>query len=192
MMKDEPRPALPWSVTASLGYTVFQNMFQSDGQTALGRLAISKALVDYKQALFGLEVGVQSGNTMRVGATAAQLNDLSGLPVQSTIKPMLDLLATMKSPGLHNTPVFLTLKGGLAFRRWQFNDRTSIEGVSNTAGELQAGLGLPFNTTTSLSLAYQGIYGGNPNFTVDTTRGFEHVGTIPIQQGILLSLTYLV
>jgi len=182
----------PWSVTASLGYTDYQQAYQSDGQTALGRLAIDRALFIKKHTALGLELGVQNGNSMRLDAPQATLDVLGGLPIQSTVKPLLDLLATAKTEALGKSLVFAQVKGGIAYRRWQFEDRTSVSNLSNIAGELQAGFGIPLSQTTNLSLLYQGIYGGNPNFTVNATNGTGHVSTIPIQQGALLSLSVTV
>ncbi len=179
-----------WSVIASLGYTNYQNMYLNDGQTAVGRVAIGRELFTKQQTLFGLELGLQNGNSMRVGASQATLNKLGGLPIQSTVKPMLDLLLTAKTATFSTIPIFGQLKGGVAYRRWQFENRTSVNDISNLAAEIQVGVGVPLNPTTSLSLLYQGIYGGSPNFTANSADGTGHVSTIPVQQGILLSLSF--
>jgi hypothetical protein len=109
----------PWSVTASLGYTNYQSMYSDDGQTALGRLAIGKELFTRKYLIFGLEIGVQSGNTMRLNVPQITLDEIGGLPNQSTVKPTLDLLATAKIQPLGSSQFFGEIKGGIAYRQWQ-------------------------------------------------------------------------
>ena len=181
-----------WSVTASLGDTNYQSMYSDDGQTVLGRLALGRELFAQKQFTFGLELGVQNGNSMRLNVPQATLDELGGLPIQSTVKPMLDLLVTANTLRLGTSEFFGQLKGGIAYRRWQFDDRTSINNLSNMAGEIQAGIGYPISQTTTLSLLYQGIFGGNPDFSVNATSATGSVSTIPIQQGVLLSLSLTV
>lgn len=182
----------PWLASASLGYTDYQNMYHGAGQTALGRFAIGRTLFFNDSTTFGMEIGVQNGGTMRIGISKATLDELGGLPIQSTVRPMLDLLATVKTTTLGTSPFFVDLKGGIAYRRWQFEDRSSIKDLSQIAGEVQAGLGFPLSHSTTLSLLYQGIYGGNPNFRLTTECPSGHVSTIPIQHGLLLSLSLTV
>lgn len=182
----------PWLLTASFGYTNVQNMYENDGQSALGRLAIGKEFFTAAQLNCGLEFGVESGNTMRFAASQLLLDELGGLPIQSTLKPMLDLLITLRTVPLEKTPMFGQLKGGLAYRHWQFDDRSSINDLSQLAGEVQAGLGAPISERINLAILYQGIFGGNPNFSVNVLEGMGHVDSIPIQQGVLLSLLFTV
>lgn len=177
-----------WSVTASIGYTNFQNMYGHEGQTPLLRLAFDKGLVVVKNLDIGVELGVQNGNTMRLNVSQEDLDLLGGSPIQTEVSPIIDLLATVVTKPLFGTPLFAQVKGGIAYRTWQFEDRTSINPISNVAGELQAGFGVALNKATNLSLLYQGIYGGNPNFVVDTTNETGNLSTIPVQNGILLSL----
>ncbi|WP_188883528.1 hypothetical protein, partial [Alicyclobacillus cellulosilyticus] len=143
----------PWSVTGSLGYTVYEDMFRDDGQTAVGRFAIGRDVYTGNSLTWGLEVGVQSGNTMRYFPSQAAIDALGGLPIQTTVKPMLDALVTLKTASFGTIPVFAQLKGGIAYRRWQFNDRDSINDKSRIAGEVQAGLGGFISERTSLSLS---------------------------------------
>lgn len=181
---------LPWSIIASLGYTYFENGYQNDGQTVLGRLAIDKELYHSIQIAIGAELGVQNGNTMRLTTSNGAIDTLGGLPIQTTIKPILDLLVTVKTEPFIKLPAFGLVKGGVAYRQWQLNDRTSVNNIQNIAGEVQAGLGMTLNQQASLSLLYQGIYGGNPNFQTNAIKSTGHLNNIPIQQGILFSLSY--
>ncbi|HVT61921.1 MAG TPA: hypothetical protein VHD33_00325 [Legionellaceae bacterium] len=182
----------PWAVTASIGYTAFQNAYKGEGQTAVGRLAFDYAFFDFESILLGAELGVQNGNSMQLDVSQSTLDELGGSPIQTTVKPILDLLATAKSLPIADSPFFAQIKGGIAYRRWQFDDRTSINFLSNIAGEVQAGVGLALNRITNLSLLYQGIYGGNPDFIVNSTNETGTINNIPIQNGVLLSLSVVV
>lgn len=182
----------PWSVTSSLGYTVYQDMYRSDGQTALGRLAIGRDAYTGRVLIWGLEVGVQSGNTMRYYPSQAAIDALGGLPIQTTVKPMLDVLATLKTASFGVIPVFVQLKGGAAYRRWQFNDRDSIHDKSQIAGEVQAGLGYAVSERSSVSVSYQGVFGRNPDFRFNADSATARVSNISVQNGVLLALTLTV
>lgn len=182
----------PWSFTASLGYTNYQSMYLNDGQTILVRLAFGREFFINKQIAYGLELGAQNGNKMRLNVPQETLDELGGLPVQSTVKPLLDLLATAKIQPFGLSPFFGEIKGGIAYRHWQFDDRTSVNSITNIAGEVQTGIGYSINKMTTLSLLYQGVFGGNPNFSVDAASTTGSVATIPIQQGVLLGLSYVV
>lgn len=189
---DPINQGLSWSVTASIGYSNFENMYANEGNVILGRLAFDKKLLNFKQMDIGTELGVQNGSSMLLNVSQEDLDLLGGSPVQTVVKPIIDLLATVTTPTLMNTPIFGEIKGGIAYRSWQFEDRTSINPVSNIAGELQAGLGVSITQNTKLILLYQGIYGGNSNFLIDGTNEEAHVSTIPIQNGVLLSFNILV
>ena len=182
----------PWSVSGSLGYTVYEDMFRGDGQTAVGRLAIGRDVHTSHLFTWGLEVGIQNGNTMRYFPSQADIDALGGLPIQTTAKPMIDLLVTLKTLSFESTPIFALIKGGAAYRRWQFNDRDSINDKSQIAGEVQAGLGYSISERASLTLSYQGIFGSNPDFNLNAVNATGSVSNIPVQNGVLLGLTVTV
>ncbi|HHT0593743.1 TPA: hypothetical protein ACTXXA_001648 [Legionella anisa] len=179
----------PWSVTGSLGYTVYEDMYRDDGQTTLGRFAIGRDVYTSSPIALGLEVGVQSGNTMRYFPSQEAIDALGGLPIQTTVKPMLDLLATLKTDTFGVSPIFAQIKGGISYRRWQFNDRNSINDKSQIAGEVQAGLGYFISERANLSLFYQGIFGSTPDFRFSADNATGRVSNIPLQNGGLLGLT---
>lgn len=187
-----PAPAGLWGVTGSIGYTHYENMYRGDGNTALGRFALERQLYAGNTLRWGLELGVQSGNSMRVAANQVDTDALGGLPIQSTVKPMLDLLVTLKTTPFLIDSIYAQVKGGAAYRRWQFENRDSINDLTQFAGEVQAGLGVPVSANFDLSLSYQGVYGGNPNLVVNALNQTAHVSTIPIQHGVLLGLTWVV
>lgn len=180
----------PWSVIASLGYGSYDNMIGKDGQTAIGRLALHKAFTQFSMAQVGAELGVQNGNHMRLAMPQATIDAMGGLPFTTTMKPMLDLLLTLKSAPIANTPVFAELKGGIAYRMWQV-ERDTVNSQTKIDGEVQAGLGMAISSNANLSLLYQGVFGKTPRFSnfdpVELTGTFSG---IPIQHAGLLSLTY--
>lgn len=116
----------PWSVVGSLGYTWYNSFYDGggdaqaaigDGQTALGRFAIAKNLGIFKTVRLGVEMGVQNGDTARLNLSQSAIDALGGLIPQVTIKPMLDLLATASWQPVENSPLFVVIKPGIAYRR---------------------------------------------------------------------------
>ena len=195
----------PWSVIGSLGYTEYSHFYNGgpaadpsaqaaigDGQTALGRFAISRDLGSFKTVRFGVEIGVQNGNTARLAIPQVTLDEIGGVPPQVTIKPMLDLLATASWQPVESIPVFGLIKPGIAYRRMQVNDRVTFNDLSEVAFELQAGLGARISDKASLSLNYQGIFDGNTTYTINSKLFTGHISNIPVQNGLLLSLSYII
>ena len=180
-----------WSFTASLGYTEYQNAFENDGKAALGRFAIGSKLFAIDQVHYGLEVGIQNGNQMRLNVPQATLDVLGGLPIQSTIKPMVDVLLTLKSDPFGKSNVFAHLKAGAVYRTWQFENRSTIADKNKVDPELQLGLGYQINPHTSMHLSYERIFGKNPDFTINADNETASIKAIPKQEGILLGITYL-
>ena len=190
----------PWSVVGSIGYTGYENAMSQNGQTPVGRLAIAKDLFnlgdtgisndifDASSTHIGLELGVQNGNRMALLVPQATLDTLGGLPITTTVKPMLDLLATVQVAPMADMPAFLVVKGGIAYRQMEM-DRDTVNNLSQVAGEVQAGIGIPVSDAATLSLLYQGVYGSSPNFTVNATTLTGNVANIPVQNGVLLSLS---
>ena len=199
---DEVRP---WSIIGSLGYTWYDNFYNGsptadplaqaaigDGQTALGRFAVARDFGAFKNIRLGMEIGVQSGNTARLAIPQVTLDEIGGLPPQVTIKPMLDLLATVSWQPLENIPVFGLIKPGIAYRRMQLNDRVTFNDLSQVAFEIQAGLDMQISDRANLSLNYQGIFDGSTIYTINTTTSTGHISNIPMQNGLLLSVSYTV
>jgi hypothetical protein len=141
---------------------------------------------------FGAEIGVQNGNLMRLGIPIGSLEIVGGSPVQATLKPMLDLLATLSLQAPEITPVFAQAKLGVAYRRMQINDRFTFNDLSEGAFEVQGGLGWFISDRATLSLNYQGVISGTTLYPINTTQFTGHITNIPTQNGILLSLAYSV
>ena len=190
IMPPPPMPLIethPWSVTASLGYTSYEYGTDGTGQTPIGRFGIGKALCDIGQSSLGAEIGIQNGNTMRLFIPQATLDLLGGLPITATVTPMIDLLGTLRVSFASNSPLFADIKGGLAYRR-MYIARETVNNKYQFAGEFQLGVGMPIADSSTLSLLYQGIWGGNLTYTANAASGTGQISNIPIQNGILLSL----
>jgi hypothetical protein len=189
----------PWSVIGSIGYTYYNNT-NAGGGTPVGRLGIAKDIynlgdaglnndvMDMSNMSLGLEFAVQNGNRMSLGASQATLDLMGGLPIWTEVKPMLDLLGTLKFAPMTDTAAFLSLKGGVAWRQWML-ERDTLNNLSQAAGEIQAGVGIPVADAATVSVMYQGIFGSSANFTVNPTTGVGSVSNIPVQNGVLLSLS---
>lgn len=187
---DENIDDLPhhWSVAASLGYGDYQNMYQNDGETALGRLAIATELFVANQGTVGLEAGVQNGNHMQVATAPDPFNVLNRFVVQTTVRPMLDFLLTANTDLIGASLFFAQVKGGIAYRQWKIASNL-INSKSELAGEIQAGLGCPLTEITSLNLLYQGVFGANSKFSFSPFTNTGVVASIPVQHGLLLGLS---
>lgn len=189
----QPKPC-PWIFSGSVGYGLFLDMYKNDGQTALGRLSVGKEVFKSDEMAFGseislgLELGVQTGNSMRPGNEQPTL-DLFGLPIQSTLKPTIDFLATLRTNTLENVPLFMQLKAGVAYRHWQFETFESINSISKIAPELQLGVGYLISDMAFITFSYQGIFGGNPDFSVNTTQITGTVINIPSQNALLVGFS---
>jgi hypothetical protein len=125
---------------------------------------------------------------MSIGVPQSTLDEMGNLPIWTTVKPMGDVLVTLQRNS-ENMPGFFVLKGGIAFRQW-VTERQSINNLNQIGGEVQAGVGIPILKRTTLSLLYQGIFGGSDNFVVYPDHSAT-VTNIPIQNGLLLSLSFL-
>ena len=195
----------PWSLIGGLGYTWYNDAYAAgpgsdavaqsaigDGQTPFGRFGIARELATYRNINFGIELAVQSGNTQRLGIPQVTLDELGGLPIQATIKPMLDLLVSAKTSPWSNIPAFGLAKVGVAYRRMTINERVTVNDLSEAAFEVQAGLGFNISERANLALVYQGIFDGGTDFRVNLVDFTGHIAHIPNQNGILLTLAYQV
>lgn len=183
----------PWSIIGSAGYTWFNFGYNGDGETPIGRFALARDFGTPIPCLhFGAELGIQNGNTMRLDISQETLDLLGGAPIQVNIKPMLDLLATatIKPFAIMSAPIFFVAKAGVAYRRMQVEDRVTVNDLSQTAFEAQAGLGVILSNRINISLVYQGVFNGGTDFTVNTTNDTGHISNIPNQNGFLLSVAY--
>ena len=186
------KPAPLFYVGGYGGYGSVLGGYKNDGNVTLGRFALGVHAKQYRKWMLGGEVGVQSGNTMRLSASPAVVDPVTGLPPQAVLKPLLDLLFTVKAQALANKPIYYILKGGIAYRQFQLEDRTVSDGdgLSNVTGEFQAGLGLNITEHVFLNAFYQGIYSNrNAGVTLDSARNTP-IAHIPTQQAGFLGVEY--
>ena len=175
----------PWSITASFGNSKYQN---SINESAVGRLALGNDLLLTGDYLLGLELGLQNGHRLKFDVPAETLAVLEWLPVHTTLGPMLDLLITAKSDPLVGSNFFAQLKGGVAYRYWEAN-HPSVNDLSQLAGEIQAGFGYPITALATLSLLYQGVFGNDPDISINTVTKTASVSNIPSLHAVLLGFT---
>lgn len=173
------------------GYGNISGGYQDDGEVAQGRLTLGIRAIEYKPISFNVETSIQSGNQMRLTASPSVIADSGGLPIQSTLKPLVDLLITTKIQFSHNHPIFGILKGGIAYRQLQLNAiSSSRDYLRKTNAELQIGLGFNLTPQAMLTAFYQGIYAGtNADVALDSTDSTT-ISRIPTQQSVFLGLEY--
>ena len=179
-----------WSANASIGYSYFSNMNGSDGKTALGRFSIDRSLYRSNRNETGLELGIQTGNTARLSLPDSTIEAISGMPIDLTIKPILDFLLTFQI-NIPSSTLFLITKGGIAYRQLEFFSESNSD-LSEINPEIQMGLGSALTRRTRLSLLYQGIYSEkSPDFTLNMTTLCGHIASIPTQHSVILNLSVI-
>jgi hypothetical protein len=180
-----------WQIEAGMGYVKYRDASSSDGNTAVGRVALGFTPLHWKNVVMGLEAGVQSGNgSMKIDVAQDVLYQMGGTAISSTVKPMVDLLATLQIPLNNANSVFFTVKGGAAYRQWTF-DRDTIPNITQVSPELQAGLGFKISSHAKLVAYYQGIYSGDMDFKAHPINDYSSTGSvknIPTQQGGFLGI----
>ena len=143
------------------GYGAFSRNGVSGASSALGRLTLGVNAKQYKNWMFGGEVGVQSGsNHGNFGYV---------------VKPLVDLLFTVKGKLVEESPYFYILKGGIAYRQ----SSNYFYDVNQVSGEFQGGLGYQLTEHAALTALYQGIYANGNAYS-----------NIPTQQAGLLGIDY--
>ena len=174
------------------GYGVVSGAYDNDGDVAFSRLTLGLHAYEYQQISFGAELGVQSGNTMRLDASSAVINSLGGLQPQATLKPFIDLLVTVKKQLINTAPLFGILKGGIAYRQLQLeNSNSSSDTVRKVNCELQAGLGYTLTEHAMLTAFYQGIYSNSSaGVSADASGANTYINNIPTQQAGFLGIEY--
>lgn len=184
------------------GYGVIDGAIKQDGQMAQARLSLGvRAPHAYQNTLVGLELGIQSGNTMRLSASNELILLTGDLPIQATLNPVLDALLTLKYQVHPDHPLALIVKGGIAYRQLHLNDRTSTQDtLSKVNGEFQAGLGYQLTKHVQFTLMYQGIYSTNDTNAQYVSLeendllniGYTAIANIPTQQAGFLGIEYTV
>jgi hypothetical protein len=173
------------------GYGTVSGGYKNDGNVAQGRFELGAHIKEYKLLMLGGELGIQSGNTMRLDSNSSVVDPTTGLPPQAVLKPVLDLLFTIKGQFQPDKNFFYILKAGIAYRQLQLQDRTAnSDNLTKVAPEFQAGLGIKITKNVLLNAFYQGIYStGNAGVYLDS-GGNTSITYIPTQQAVFLGLEY--
>lgn len=173
------------------GYGQVSGADNNNGEVAFGRLAMGIHALDSNRFRFGAEFGVQSGNDMQLNKPLSVYEATAFMPVQATLKPFVDFLLTVTGRLHAHQPLFVILKGGIAYRQLQLVDRTSSEdNLRKVNAELQAGFGYGITPHATLTAFYQGIYaGGNAGVALDAS-GDVTISRIPTQQAGFLGIEY--
>jgi hypothetical protein len=178
----------PWRVSLGFGYGHFQDMFYQDGYYPSLKIALGKGLISTNHINLGLELGMETGNTMRLDVPKPLLNQVGGMPMQSTVKPIFDILETLQAE--INRRFFGVLKAGGALRSWQFERCSSVDKMQVNP-EFQVGMGYHINQKSYVELVYRSIVGRPLTYVVNTGNEQLYVSGSPTQQGILLNITLL-
>ena len=178
----------PWSISASVGQGKYQNSYPKEGNSALARLALGNELLLSGDVALGVEFGFQNNSYIYLQIPYETLAVLEWLPVRTTLGPMIDLLVTAKSDPLAGSAFFAQLKGGVAYRKWKIK-QDRINDLSLLAGEVQAGFGYPITALVSLSLLYQGVFGGDPDLKLNLYTKTGHISNIPALHAVLLGFS---
>lgn len=193
----------PMYMGAYGGYGAIDGAYPNDGDFAQGRLALGVNPWTYKNWTFGIEAAVQSGNSLRLSTTDEIIDAAGGLPVQSTLKPLLDLLVTVKGTIPSHDDFSYFFKGGIAYRQLNLENRSSEhDTLQDVNGEFQAGLGYKINEHVTLNAFYQGIYSQNNagitlsnvgdvfDDSLDNSLNDINISHIPTQQAGFLGIDY--
>ncbi|HHS8316193.1 TPA: outer membrane beta-barrel protein [Legionella pneumophila] len=180
-----------WGFSGSIGLTHYDASYHHDGNSAMGRLSINAQYAFSDFFALGLEVGGQSGNTMRLDLEQSTLDELGGEPVSLLIKPAADLLFTAQITPFDESGFYGVMKAGVAFRQAQVN-RNDVNDLSQTSPEIQAGMGYKLNDNLAIHLTYQQIFGGNPNYQINPVTETATINDIPTQKTLMLGVSLII
>lgn len=181
---------LRFGISGSAGATRYNNVYSNDGKSILGRLSLETNYDVSESLSLGLEIGVQNGNTLRLNIPKPLLDILGGEPVSVVVKPLMDALITLKTMPFDNPGIFGFLKGGLAYRQLQV-DRNEVNDLTKINPELQLGLGYGMTDNSALFIAYQHIFGSNPNYQINPLTETGHIENVPSQNSLFLGISIL-
>jgi hypothetical protein len=178
----------PWKIEAAFGMADYAHVSTHDGQTAVGRMNLGYVITTLPFGQVSFDAGIQSGNSMRLVLPEESIDALGGMPVEATMKPMLDMLLGFQTH-LASLPVSVSLKGGVAYRSMRL-DRTSVPGLSGFSPEVQTSLGYAINEKTSINLSYQYVSGKKPELTINPLTETGVLRNMPLQQAFMLGFSY--
>ncbi len=178
-----------WIINGDFGQTFYRDLPDDTGQTnATGRLSLGHVVLRQDYFQWGLEAGIQNGNTMRFSFLQDSIDLLGGIPVEVQLKPMLDLLINVKTEPFESIPLFTWAKGGLVYQQLHI-DRNFITGVKKIAPELFAGVGYELTEHAAIRLGYQYIGGSKPQLSINSDLETAVIRNIPARQAVLVGFS---
>jgi len=162
------------------GYGNFNGTLSNDGQTGILRLAIGTQFNFGRYTLFGTELGIQTGNRMRINSDNA-IVAIGSAPVFLTVKPPIDALLTVAFH-LRNTSLAILAKAGAVYCQGMM-DSATISNKSKVMPEAQLGLSVGLSSELSLIVYYQRLFGTTPRLSnIDIDTGTATLNKLPTMQ----------
>lgn len=172
--------------TLSGGYSVYKHVFSNDGASGLFRFSLGAQTSSRNDLNFGVEVGIQTGNRMRIDSGNA-ISAIGTAPVFLTIKPMYDILATLRYDLSHRS-IFLEMKGGASYSNGLV-DSLTIPNKGELSPEIQAGFGIHLSAKVTILFYYQHIFNGEAQLiNVNSSTGTARLSHLPTLQSGFVGL----
>jgi len=179
----------PFYMGASAGYNTLDGTHdETDG--IVGRLVFGAEGYQTGQIIWGVELGAESGNDVRLDAPPDVDCPLCS-PVEATLEPAADLLLTARMHTTTHQPWGVFLKAGAAYRDLRLLYISSDEdNIQQIAPEVQAGLSYQATHHARFVLYYQGIYAEDDAGVHLDDDGNTTIEDIPTQQAGFFGLEY--
>lgn len=170
----------------AFGVSSYSSALNREGEAALGKLSLGMMI--YRENLgFGIEGGIQSGNTMHLKFSNNDLFILGGVPLEVQIKPMLDISVNFQMR--LNEDFFGIVKGGVVFRQMQINEE-ALNDLRDIAPKIEAGFGYQLSEQLVVNLMYQYIFGKAPVLSINPVMERGFLANIPSSQALMLGVSY--
>ena len=178
-----------WFMSGAFGMNTYQDLGNNQDKRAVGRLGLGKTIYTDTYIKLSLEAGIQSGASQRLTFSKDDIDALGGVPIETQIQPMLDVLFGIKTETFNEVPIFSFIKGGVAYRQMQ-TDRDDVNNLSLYSPEIQAGFGYRVNEKASITLNYQYVWGEKPTLVVNPISETGILNNIPSQQAVMLGFSF--
>ena len=117
------------------------------------------------------------------------IETLGGVPLEVTIKPLIDVLISFKTEPVTSYPIVTWLKGGVAYRQLQL-DHESVNDLNEFSLEIQVGFGYRINEQATFNIGYQAILGKQTIISVDAQTETGVLRYLPAQHAILIGFSF--
>lgn len=180
----------PWYMGGFLGMSFYPGVStEKNEQTIMGRFSLGHVLADFDKFQITIDGGVQSGTSMRFLFDKSKVFALGGVPIEVKFNPLVDILPGIRTNVLEDLPLFLWIKGGVAYRQLKI-DRDTVNSLRKISPEILTGIGYVINERAALNLEYQYIWGGKPRLAVNPLNETGILKNIPSQQAIMLGFSF--